>query len=323
MELGKIGLGTYPFSNVFGLIDPSDVTKIVNKYLEMGGEYIQTAPYYTSVDSLLKKTLINIPRNRYHIGTLCVKDRQGSKSGKYKSILNQCEDSLMNLGLDYLDLLMTSSAKVNDAPFIETIQALTDLKKQGKIGAIGVCNVNLEQLREYNTNGDVEFVQNRFSLLDQSMSEEFIQYCTDFGISIIPYNVIEWGILTNKILNDINLRDGDLRKKSLKIFSDQAISILHQWAIQDLKPISEKYKTSIEALVILWAFNQKQISTCIVGVSKEEQLISSMQALRLESTLEIVSDLDKSYVILTERIQDQYGKKINEFLANSYGLWSF
>ncbi|KAA3641010.1 MAG: aldo/keto reductase [Bacteroidetes bacterium] len=321
LKFGKIGLGTHPFSNVFGRINETEVKKIVYKYLDLGGKYIHTAPYYKGVDPILKKVLKEVPRNSYYLGTLCLKDRQGLKSGKYDAIIEQCEDSLMELGVDHLDLLMPSSARGSDAPYAETMGALVDLKKQGKIRSIGVCNVNLEQLKEFNKNGDVSFVQNRFSFIDRSFSQEFIDYCEANQIFFIPYNVIEWGLLTNKILKGINLKNDDFRKKLSIMFNEEPLSVLTDWALNYLKPIANKYQTSIEAMAICWVMNQKQVSTPVIGATKTEQLVSSMQALNLEHPSEIINQLERVYSILVETVQRQKGLQLNQFIRNSYELW--
>jgi aryl-alcohol dehydrogenase-like predicted oxidoreductase len=321
MEFSKIGLGTFPFSNVFGPVSESEIADIVYEYLDLGGQYIQTAPYYTGVDPILKKILAKISRKKYCLATLCVKDRKGVKSGKYSAIIEQCNDSLSQLGIDYIDLLMTSSAKGSDVPFAETIDAMVDLRKQGKIRSIGVCNVNLEQLKEYNSNGVVSYVQNRFSLIDQSLSVMFINYCEKENIKLIPYNVIEWGILTNKAIIGIALREGDSRKKLSSVFNDEQLSLVQDWVVSQLKPIAEKYNTSIESLAIFWVNNQKLVSTSVVGATKKEQLRSSMRALALEKSPVILAALDKAYVVLADTIRSKHGKGVNEFLKNSYTLW--
>ena len=321
MKLDGIGLGTFPFSNVFGLNSEEEANKITHTFLGSGGRYIQTSPYYKGVESLLGKILKNVPRQQYILGTLCVKDRQSKLSGKYASIIAQCEDSLRYLNMEYIDLYLTSTPEAKDAPFSETIQAMLDLKKQGKIREIGVCNVTLAQLKEYNFNGAVKYVQNRFSIIDQVQDREVRAYCQQKNIGLVPYNVIEWGLLTSKMLGHWTLRENDLRKKVLPVFGDEPVQVLHQWIVHFLQPLAEENHTTIEALAIHWVLSQPAVSVCPVGATKNDQVLASLKALALKGRTDIVKKMDQAYQELEVGVRAKYGKELNDFLRNSYGKW--
>jgi len=321
MNLHGIGLGTFPFSNVFGLLDEKEADRITHTFLAHGGTYIQTAPYYRGVDSLMSKILKNVPREKFAWGTLSVKNRQSELSGKYSSVINQCEDSLQTTGLDYVDLYMTSTPAANDAPFSETIGAMVDLKKQGKVREIGVCNVTLAQLQEYNHDKDVKYVQNRFSIIDQKMDLDVREYCNSNDIGLVPYNVIEWGLLTNKILQDLHLRENDLRLRVLPVFGDEPVQVIREWVIKFLQPLADQTHTSIEALAINWVLSQPGVSVCPIGATKNEQILSSLKALELSGRMDVIKEMDKAYYELEKRVRYQFGSELNDYLRNSYGKW--
>lgn len=313
-----VGLGTFPFSKVFRIIDETDAREVVYAFLDLGGRYIQTAPYYEGVDPLMGRILRDVPRDRYYLSTLCAKNRQGVRTGTYEAIMEQCDDSLGQLGLDHLDLYMTSTTKVTDASFGETIGAMQDLQKQGKIRDIGVANVTLEQLREYNSTGIVQFVQNRFSLINPSIGDEFNRYCSEHGIGLIPYNTIEHGLLTKRILGEFELREDDLRH-ILPEFRDEAVDVIRRWAIAHLKPIADSADTSIEALAIWWALKQPNAVICVVGATTVEQITSSFGALEIPDEPRILNRLDEAYAALENDIRERYSQGVQEFLGNFYG----
>lgn len=321
LELQGVALGTFPFSNVFGKVTTDEAEAIVHEYLERGGGYIQTAPYYDGVDDLMKMILAKLPRDSYRLGTLCVKDRQSNISGKYDAVIAQCEDSLRHLGLDYIDLCLTSTPVGSDASCSETIRAIADLKKKGKIREIGVCNVTLDELKAYNANGDVSYAQNRFSLIDQEADRNVRSYCAENGIGLIPYKVIEWGLLTNKSLQMWQLAESDLRAKVLPVFESAPKQMIHEWAIKYLQPIAKQHDTSIEALAIFWVLHQPGVVAALVGVTKLDQLVSSLQANELGQQDMVISSLDSAYKILKQEIQANYGLSVNDFLKNSFGKW--
>ena len=321
LNLSGVALGTFPFSNVFGKVSAAEAEAIVQIYLECGAGYIQTSPYYEGVDNQMQGILSKLPRESYRLGTLCVKDRHSIISGKYKAVIAQCEDSLSYLGLDYIDLYLTSTPVGSDAPFSETIRAMVDLKTQGKIREIGVCNVTLAELKSYNSNGDVRYVQNRFSILDQKAERDVWEYCQQYDISLIPYNVIEWGLLTNKSLTEWILAESDLRAKVLPVFDSDPKKKIHEWVTKYLQPIAEQNNTSIEALAIHWVLSQPGVATALVGATTLNQIVSSLKASKLSGRGDIVTELNSAYNVLEEELCRDHQLSVNDYLKNSFGKW--
>jgi len=321
MRLGPVGLGTFPFSNVFGPVTRSTAEIIVKTFLDGGGRYIQTAPYYEGIDPLMGEILAKVDRDAFRLGTLCVKDRNSQLSGRAESIVAQCNDSLAKLCLDHIDVYLTSTPEATDAPFSETIAAMEELQRQGKVVEIGVCNVTLSQLLEYNASSSVRYVQNRFSLIDQEADRDVRDYCVQNGIGLIPYNVIEWGLLTTKILGPMRLREGDLRTRVLPVFQASQVDELRDWVRHSILPISEAYHTSIEALAIAWVISQPGVTVCLVGATSPAQIVSSLRARELLGDGDLLARLDAAYDALGNQIAERNGCSINEFLRNSCGLW--
>lgn len=320
-ELGPIGLGTFPFSNVFGHISAEEADAVVHTFLDRGGSYIQTAPYYDGVDDLMGGILSRIDRDRFLIGTLCVKDRQSKVSGSRDAVFSQCDDSLRRLRLDHIDVYLTSTPEGADVPFAETMGAMEELKSQGKVREIGVCNVSLSQLREYNVSNAVRFVQNRFSLLDQEADRDVREYCVAAGIGLIPYNVIEWGLLTSKILESFDLRDGDVRSHVLPVFEPDKIGAIRNWVLSRLMPIAERRDTTIERLAVAWVIAQPGVTVCPVGATRTGQIDSTMRARDLLGDRELISELNDAYSAFELWVRETHDTTVNLFLRNSYGLW--
>lgn len=315
--LGGIGLGTFPLSNVFSVVDDAAAETLVSAFLDGGGRYIQTAPYYEGVDDRIAKVLKRRLREEYYLCTLCVKNREGLRTGQYNAIIEQCDDSLKHLRVDHIDLFMTSTTKASDAPLDETLGALVDLRKQGKIREIGVSNVTLDDLKQYNNHGDVRFVQNRFSLLNASLTEEFSAYCTQHRIDLIPYQVIERGLLTNQVLEGLNLRAGDLREKKPE-FRPEAQRVIRQWVSESLGPIARSLGTTIEALVIWWALHQNNVALCVVGATKASQITHALEAANLPNRPDLLELVTKAYQFLENHVQQNYSKTVQAFLGNVY-----
>lgn len=315
----RIGLGTFPFASVFSKVSDYRAKSIVRKFLDLGGFYIDTAPIYgfAQAETLLGRTLQSIPRDKYYIASKCGyvwgSDKKPQLSGKYQDVISEFEKSLRRLNLERIDLYM-SHVPDPDTPFEETMSALANLQAQRKIKDIGVSNVSLEQLQEYNKTGLVKFVQNRFSLLNRSFDPDFIAYCEEQGIGIIPYQVIERGLLTDKAVEGIELREGDLRHKKPE-FVSEVRQVIGRWVGEHLEPIAEDLETSVSALAIWWALQQPAIAFCIVGATEEAQVVSNLRAVSLDPPDDTLERINTSCQALADEIDRNYGKSVREFMG--------
>ncbi len=324
--LNGIGLGTFPFASPFTPVDQLTSSKILNTFLDNGGQYIDTAPTYSfgEVESFLGKALKSITRSKFFICTSCgyiLNDtRQFEVSGKYEHVIKDCEGSLKRLGLDYIDLYILHIPDPK-TPFAETIGAMEELKKQGKARKLGVSNVTLDQLKEYKKHGSIEYVQNRFSLLNQNLSAEFIKYCEENNVGLTAYQVIERGLLTNKAAT-IVLREGDLRNKKPE-FAPNIRERIGRWVAQYLLPIANELKVSVSTLAIWWALRQPAVALCQVGATSEKQVLDTIKVLNFVPPSDTLDRINKSYGILEEEIKREYSQSIREFMGLAqYNLYS-
>ncbi len=317
-SLASIGLGTFPFSNVFSKITEPDAERIIRAFIDMGGYYIDTAPIYGFgyVESLVGKILKGVSRSKYSITTKCgwVYDNSNNKkiSGRYQDIISSCEKSLKFLGIDYIDYYISHTPDP-ETSYVETMDSLFWLQMKGKIKNIGVSNVTLDQLKQYNLKGGVSCIQNRFSLINRSIPSEFSLYCQSQNINLIPYQVIERGLLTDLAVN-INIQEGDLRNKKTEFFPEKRLLII-QWVENHLRPISIDLGISTEMLAIWWTMNQPCVSFPIIGVTTTQQLIKNMTVPEIIDPVSILEQIDRSYYELKKSIYEQYSQSIFQFMG--------
>ena len=322
----SMGLGTFPFAGPFGKIDDETSKTIINSFLKKCGKYIDVAPTYAfgKVEELLGKEFKNFDRKDFFVNTSCgyVRDGDGYRvSGKYADVIADCDASLKRLDLDYIDLYISHIPDVN-TPFSETVSALLDLKNAGKIKHIGVSNVTLDQLKEYNAKGDIEFVQNRFSLLNHSIDKEFEEYLINNNIGLVAYQVLDRGLLTNKMLGNFSVNEGDLRKKKPE-FDTQIVNELAIWVRTQLKPIAVENDISITSLAIKWAQHQPFVAMCQCGATKESQLSDFVDAVQVTVHDDFYDKVDAAYNVLENALLEKYGKTVRQFMGlESYNLYS-
>lgn len=322
----SMGLGTFPFASPFGKMDDANSREILGAFLKRCGKYIDVAPTYAfgKVEELLGEEFKKLNRNQFFVNTSCGYVRSGDAfvvSGKYDDVIADCEASLRRLQLDYIDLYISHIPDVN-TPFDETISAMRKLKEDGKIKHIGVSNVTLEQLKEYNRNGDVEFVQNRFSLLNHSVNEEFANYLLGNNIGLVAYQVLDRGLLTNKMLGEFIVKEGDLRKKKPE-FNENIVAEIANWVRTSLKPIADKYGISIATLAIKWAQKQPFVAMCQCGATKMEQLNDFENAVNKIIPSIFYDEVDAAYLELEKIIREKYNQTVRQFMGlESYNLYS-
>lgn len=295
-QINRVGLGTYPFAGifspmrVFNPISKKDAKKIVQSFLSQGGYYIDTAPIYGfgEVEKLLGEALYRHRRDTYYIATKCgYIDVEGKnfqtvqKSAAFYDVVAECEKSLKRLRLDYIDLYFVHWPDPNTPPE-ETMSALTKLQQDGKIREIGVSNVSVEQLEQYNRTGKVRFVQNRCNLLHR-LSPKLEKYLIDNSIQLVPYQVIDRGLLTEKVIETRS-----------DLTPEQLIAI-NVWVRKTLLPIAKRLDITIAQLSMAWALHKNYVSFILVGLTNPSYLRINLKANMIRLSDETIREIDRGY----------------------------
>ncbi len=316
----RVGLGTFPLADVFSKITKEQAKDIVRKFLKDGGYYIDSAPMYGfgEVEILLGDVLSEFPRDSYYLITKCgYKDVKGKtfqtipRGATHEDIINECDTSLKSLKQDFIDLYFVHSPDPV-TPFSETLGALYELQKQGKIKEIGVSNVDLTELKEYNKDGKVKFIQNRFSLINRSINTELEKYLLDNKIGLVPYQVIDRGQLTGSVIEGIKLRDGDLRI-GRSDWESEKYNLIANWSKKHLLPIAKRVGITLGQLSIAWALQQPYLSFVIVGVTNPEYIPINLKANDISLDKQTLEEIDNAYRQLEEEIKDKYHQTVREF----------
>ena len=316
----RIGLGTFPLASVFSKISKDEAKNVVREFINSGGYYIDTAPMYGfgEVENLLGEAIKDFSRDQYYVATKCgYIDVEGKafqtikKSGKYDDVIRECDRSLKRLGVDYIDLYFMHSPDPN-TPIEETLRAMEKLQEVGKIREIGVSNVNVEELKEYNKTGKVKFVQNRFSLINRSINGELKDYMLDNNIKLVPYQVIDRGQLTGSLIEGMDLKDGDLRV-GRSDWLPEKYNVIADWSKENLKPIAKKLNITLGQLSMAWALHQPYMGFLIVGVTNKEYIPINFKADSIKLSSEVLTEIDDAYTQLEQKIQSEFSVSVREF----------
>jgi aryl-alcohol dehydrogenase-like predicted oxidoreductase len=313
-----LGLGTFAIGGWFwGGTDEKKSIEAIHASLDMGVTLIDTAPIYGFglAEQIVGKALKG-RRDKAILATKCglrwdtdkgefdgYADEKGpSKTpARYEihrylgpeSIRHEVEQSLRRLGTDVIDLYQTHWQE-STTPIEVTMEALQALQREGKIRAIGVSNVNVEQLRRY---GAVASAQEKFNLLDRKLDTSgLVAHCVDRRIAILSYFTMEQGLLTGAMRAGRMFPDGDTRKGN-PTFSAKNIERVNS-ILADLRPFADKYHATLPQLVIALTARQPGITHVLVGARDPVQARENA----VGGCLELSADDVKEMQVIADRL---------------------
>ena len=297
LKVSEIGLGTNTFSWV---IDEPSAAAIINRALEMGINYIDTADVYGQGGSeeFIGRTLKG-KRQRVILATkFCNKmgDGPNDRGGSRYYIMRAVEDSLRRLQTDYVDLYQIHNFDPG-TPLEETLCALDDLVRAGKVRYIGSSNFAAWQIcealftsRMNNLNAFIT-EQSLYNLMNRKIEAELVPFAVKHGIGIIPWGPLAGGFLTGKY------RKGEKYPANFRLASGIAIygNFFNDECFNKLTKL-EKFAGErghrVGELAIAWLLSKPFVSTIIAGARQAEQLTEHVAAGQWKLTAQEAAEVD-------------------------------
>ncbi|MBW4582689.1 MAG: aldo/keto reductase [Tildeniella nuda ZEHNDER 1965/U140] len=282
-------------------VEDAETIKAIRAAFDAGITTVDTAEIYGSGHSerVVAEALSDV-RDRVVYAT-----KVFSNHLKYDQVIAACEASLQNLKTDRIDLYQihwpSGSFKSEVVSIEETMRALNDLKQQGKIRAIGVSNFSQAQLEEAAQYGRIDSLQPPYSLFWRYVEKDAVPYCVEQKISIIAYSPLAQGLLTGKFGADHTFPPEDNRAKN-KLFQGETYQRA-QMALEKLRPIADRYQTSLGNLALAWLIAQPQ-ANAIVGVRNAEQAVENAKAGEIKLSDADLAEIDQIGRIVTDQLDD-------------------
>lgn len=187
------------------------------------------------------------------------------------TIAIEVERSLRDLGTDRIDLYQIHwpAAEPEKTPVEETMAALLKLRDQGKIRAIGVCNLSCAELEDYLSCGAIASHQFRYSMLARDPERDMLPLCRARGVATLTYMSLEQGLLTGKIGMDHEFKEGEFRSNPgwfpwlLPENRRRILDLLDGW-----RPLCEQHGCTLAQLVLAWTLAQPGITHVLAGARK-------------------------------------------------------
>jgi aryl-alcohol dehydrogenase-like predicted oxidoreductase len=306
LNLSTIGLGTWAIGGggwkfSWGPQDDKESISTIHHALELGINWIDTAAVYGlgHSEEIVGKAIKKL-RHKAIIATKCgrVWDRNGNILGrlKKKSIRSEVEGSLKRLKIEIIDLYQIHWPEP-DEDIEEAWGAMADLIKEGKIRYAGVSNFSVEQIKRIQPIHSVASVQAPYSMLERSIEEELLEYCSANNMGIILYSPMQKGILTGKFTRERlqNLPEDDHRRRDPRFHEPELSANLK--LVENLRSIAEKSGRTVAQLAIAWVLRRPEVTAAIVGarhpVQIEETFIAGEWVLSKEDIAAIEVLLEK------------------------------
>jgi len=250
----------------------------VNRAFELGINFIDTANVYGrgAAESFLGEVLAGRPRSSYVLATKVFFPMSDSDRGLSRAqIAKQIDASLKRLRVDHVDLYQCHRYDA-ETPIEETMQALSDVVRQGKARYIGFSEWSLQQIESaFAVAGTEHFVssQPQYSLLWRRPEEAVIPLCTAKHVSQIVWSPLAQGVLSGKYA------PGAARPAQSRASSTTMGPFIQSWlnpaileAVQKLKPLAKQAGCSLAQFSLAWVLREPNVASAIVGASRPEQL---------------------------------------------------
>ncbi len=280
-------------------IDDSQTTKAIRAAFESGITTVDTAAIYGDGHSerIVGNALSDV-RGRVVYAT-----KVFSNQLEYSQVVEACHRSLKNLKTDYLDLYQihwpSGSWGSEIVPIEETMRAMTDLKQQGKIKAIGVSNFSRTELEEAAVYGRIDSLQPPYSLFWRQVEGDAMPYCVDNNITILAYSPLAQGLLTGKFGPDHKFAKGDHRSKN-RLFKPKNYQRVQQ-ALSRLSTIADRHEVSLAQIALAWVIAQPR--TCaIAGARNAEQVLDNAKAVEVTLSSDDLAEIDAIGRAVTDQL---------------------
>lgn len=286
-----VGLGTWAIGGwMWGGTDEAASLKAIEASIDAGISLIDTAPAYGlgRSEELVGQAIAG-KRDKVILATKCGLNWHHGKGGHFfneaekpvhrylgaDGIAYEVEQSLRRLGTDYIDLYLTHWQDPT-TPIDDTMEALVRLRDAGKIRAIGASNVSPADLDAYIATGQLDAIQECYSMLDRGMEDSLLPPARKAGVSTLSYSSLALGLLTGRISPDRRF-EGDDQRAGMPRFTPENRRSAAAFAEQ-LTPVAARHGASVAQLVIAWTLAQPGITFALCGARDPAQAIDNARA---------------------------------------------
>jgi voltage-dependent potassium channel beta subunit len=301
VKVSEISLGSW--LTYGGSVAQERAQACIHIAYELGINFFDTANVYMrgAAEEIVGRALNGFERDSYFLATKVyfpMGEGPNDRGLSRKHITEQCHASLKRLGVDYVDLYQCHRYD-EDTPLEETLRALDDLVRQGKVLYVGVSEWRADQIadalrlaKEMNLDRIVSN-QPRYNMIQRHIEAEIIPLCEREGVGQVVFSPLAQGVLTGKYL------PGEVPKEGTRAADSESNRFMQQLmnkevlsAVNKLRSVASDAGLSMSQLALAWILGHENVSSAIIGASRPEQVDDNAKAAGVRLSADVVSEID-------------------------------
>jgi len=295
LEVSALGLGCMGMSWAYGKADEDESVRVIHRALGLGINFLDTAEIYGPLtNELLVGRAIHDRRDGVVVATkFGFRYEDGKTTGVDSSPANVrkvCDASLKRLGIDHIDLYYQH--RVDPAVSIEeTVGAMADLVRQGKVRHLGLSECSAATLRRAHRVHPITALQSEYSLWERGVEAEVLPTCRELGIGFVPYSPLGRGFLTAKITSTENLAPDDFRRRSPRFQGENLQRNLH--ILDIVRRVAASVNATPAQVALAWLLAQGNDLVPIPGTKRMQYVEENAGAVHVRLPPQALAELDE------------------------------
>ena len=296
LEVSAIGLGCMGMSEFYGETDESEALSTIDRALELGVTLLDTADMYGPfTNEVLVGRAIRGRRDKIVLATKCgiVRDEQGGfrgLNGTPDYIKASCDASLRRLQVDVIDLYHLHRVDPQ-TPIEESVGALADLVRAGKVRYIGLSEAGDEILRRAHRVHPITSLQSEYSLWSREVENDVLKTCEELRIGFLAYSPLGRGMLTGRVRSLDTLAANDYRRTTPRFQGSNFEK--NQTLVRGIEALAERASCTPAQLALGWLLSRQPFIVPIPGTKRHTYLAENVQATQLVLSREVLQSIDE------------------------------